>query len=76
MDMKMGSMTLFTDQTVIERDGWMTSFDDGLLLWIPDIHCHSLHRPSTIKVIGKHETCISFKKSVFGTSWTFCYTHE
>src|SRR5215470_9825326 len=69
-----GALPLFTDCTLVDVQGWVTLPGNQLLFWVPHLHQCSLHRPSTIKVIGPHETCLDFSKSVFGDKWTLCYT--
>ncbi|KAI0259335.1 WD40-repeat-containing domain protein, partial [Gloeopeniophorella convolvens] len=37
---------VFTDQSVIDDDGWVCGENGELLMWIPEPHRHGLHRPS------------------------------
>ena len=62
----------FTDQSVIEDDGWIHGNKGELLMWIPALHRTSLHRPSNVWVAGKNETCLNLSKFVHGHSWIRC----
>jgi len=62
----------FTDQSIINDEGWICGSNDELLVWIPLIHRAHLHRPSNIWVAGEHETRIDLSTSVHGPSWTTC----
>jgi WD40 repeat protein len=63
----------FTDQSVIDDDGWICGNKGELLMWIPPLHRTGLHRPSTIWVVGKHETRLDLSKFVHGRSWMRCF---
>ena len=62
----------FTDQSVIDTEGWIHGNEGELLMWIPPLHRRSLHRPSNIWVSGKHETHLELSNFVHGRSWTSC----
>jgi hypothetical protein len=62
----------FTDQSIINEEGWICGNDGELLIWIPLIHRAHLHHPSNIWVAGKHETCLDLSMFVHGYSWTTC----
>ena len=62
----------FTDQSVIEDDGWIHGNKGELLMWIPVLHRTSLHRPSNVWVAGKHETCLDLSNFVHGHDWIRC----
>ncbi|KAF8815814.1 WD40 repeat-like protein [Phlegmacium glaucopus] len=57
----------FTDQSRINSEG-------ELLVWIPNIHRLSLHRPSNIRVIGGHETSLDLSRFVHGPKWATCFS--
>jgi WD40 repeat protein len=59
----------FTDQSVINGDGWIYGEKGELLLWIPELHRPCLHRPSTIWIAGKHETQLDLSKFAHGSNW-------
>jgi DNA-binding beta-propeller fold protein YncE len=62
----------FTDQSVIDNDGWICGNKGELLMWIPPLHRPCLHRPSNIWVAGKHETRLDLSDFVHGHSWMRC----
>ncbi|KAH8988070.1 hypothetical protein EDB92DRAFT_1071014 [Lactarius akahatsu] len=62
----------FTDQSVIDDDGWIRSDKHELLMWIPPTHRANLHRPRNIWVAGEHETRLDLSNFVHGHSWTSC----
>jgi hypothetical protein len=62
----------FTDQSVIDDDGWICDINGELLMWIPPLHRISLRRPSTIWVSGKHETSLDLSHFVHGRGWMRC----
>ena len=62
----------FTDQSVIDNDGWICGDKGELLMWIPPLHRQCLHRPSNIWVVGKHEACLNLSNFVHGSSWMRC----
>jgi len=63
----------FTDQSIIDKDGWIRGEGGEHLLWIPELHRLSLHRPSNIWVGGKNETRLNLRRFVHGTKWADCY---
>jgi WD40 repeat protein len=62
----------FTDQSVINKDGWICGKKHKLLMWIPPVHRANLHRPSNIWVAGEYETRLDLSNFVHGHSWTSC----
>ena len=62
----------FTDQSVIDNDGWICGNKGELLMWIPPLHRPSLHRPSNIWIVGKHKTHLDLSKFVHGHGWMKC----
>jgi len=63
----------FTDQSMIDNEGWICGNKGELLTWIPQIHRLSLHRPSNIWVSGEHETLLDLSSFVHGPNWATCY---
>jgi hypothetical protein len=59
----------FTDQPLIDSDGWLCGGENELVLWIPELHRPCLHRPSTIWIAGKHETRLDLSDFVYGSNW-------
>ncbi|KAF8812687.1 WD40 repeat-like protein [Phlegmacium glaucopus] len=68
--------TGFNDQSTINSEGWICGSEDELLLWIPDIHRLSLHRPSNTRVIGGHETSLDISRFVHGPKWATCFNSQ
>ncbi|KAH9053222.1 hypothetical protein EDB87DRAFT_1652941 [Lactarius vividus] len=62
----------FANNSVINQEGWICGTEGELLMWIPQTHRTSLHRPSTIWVIGEYETHLDLSTFVHGQSWTTC----
>jgi hypothetical protein len=59
----------FTDQSLIDSDGWIYGEGSELLLWIPEIHRLCFHRPSTVCIVGEHETRLDLSNFVHGSNW-------
>ena len=61
----------FTDQSVIDDDGWICGNNGELLMWIPPLHRLHLNRPSNIWVSGsgRHETHLDLSNFVHGCGW-------
>ncbi|OCH83642.1 hypothetical protein OBBRIDRAFT_528426 [Obba rivulosa] len=68
------SCSLFTDQSVLDKHGWMKGPDGQLLFWVPSLHRLSLHRPSNVAVCGPNETRLDVSRAVFGHDRARCYT--
>ena len=66
--------TLFTNESVIDDDGWFEGGKGELLFWVPIQHRLSLHRPSNTRIIGPNETRINFTNARWGNTWIECYT--
>ncbi len=62
----------FTDQSVINNDGWICGNKRELLMWIPPVHRANLHRPRNIWVAGEYETRLDLSNFVHGRSWMSC----
>ena len=62
----------FTDQSVINDDGWICGHKRELLMWIPPLHRAHLHRPGNIWVAGEYETRLDLSNFVHGPSWMRC----
>ena len=62
----------FTDQSVLNEDGWICGNEHKLLMWIPPAHRAGLHRPSNIWVASENETRLDLSKFVHGHRWTSC----
>ncbi len=62
----------FTDQSVINDDGWICGNRRELLMWIPPVHRAHLHRPRNIWVAGEYETRLDLSNFVHGPSWMSC----
>jgi hypothetical protein len=62
----------FTNQSVIDDDGWICGSKGELLVWIPPLHRTGLHHPSSIWVASKHETCLDLSNFAHGHSWMRC----
>ncbi|KAH8993467.1 hypothetical protein EDB92DRAFT_407488 [Lactarius akahatsu] len=61
----------FTDHSAID-EGWICGSGGELLMWIPQTHRTSLHRPSNIWVAGEYETRLDLSTFVHGQRWTTC----
>ncbi|KAI0037430.1 hypothetical protein FA95DRAFT_121336, partial [Auriscalpium vulgare] len=63
----------FTDQSVINEHGWSHCGDSQLLMWVPPLHRHSLHRPNNIWISTPHqETRLDLLNFVHGRDWVKC----
>ena len=62
----------FTDQSVIDDDGWICGNKGELLMWIPHLHRPCLQRPSNIWIVGNHKTHLDLSNFVHGHSWMRC----
>ena len=60
------------DQSKIDHDGWICGDEGALVVWIPQIHQSSLHRPANIWVAGPHETWLDLSRFVHGLNWATC----
>ncbi|KAI0037655.1 WD40 repeat-like protein, partial [Auriscalpium vulgare] len=67
----------FTDQSIINQDGWVTCGSSSLLLWIPPLHRVDLHRPRNVWIHGlKHDTVLDLQKFVHGRDWAQCFVEK
>ena len=64
----------FTDQSMINDEGWICGSKNELLMWIPPLHRIGLHRSSTVWVAAKHKTHLDLSTFKHGNSWSTCYT--
>ena len=62
----------FTDNSIINDEGWICGGNGELLVWIPLIHRGHLHRPSNVWVAGQYETCMNLSTFEHGHSWISC----
>ena len=67
------------NEAVIDDDGWaICASGDGLplrLMWIPEMHRESLHRPASVCVVGRDprkETRLDLENFVHGRDWVNC----
>jgi WD40 repeat protein len=66
------------DEAFIDNDGWLRyySIDSPLrLIWIPELHRKSLHRPSNVRVLGQEgrETRLDLERFyAHGRDWIRC----
>ena len=63
----------FTDQSIINDEGWICGSNNELLMWIPPLHRACLYRPSNVWVAAKHETHLDLSTFRHGNSWSTCY---
>ncbi|KAI0259339.1 hypothetical protein BC834DRAFT_906899, partial [Gloeopeniophorella convolvens] len=63
---------VFTDQSVIDDDGWICGENGELLMWIPEPHRTGLRRPGNVWVVSEHETILDLSRFVHGPDWTQC----
>jgi hypothetical protein len=68
----------FTDQSLINKDGWILGpgGEKELLFWIPDLHRRYLHRPSTVWIAGEHETRLDLSNFAHGSNWATVYRYN
>jgi hypothetical protein len=66
----------FTDQSVINDEGWICGKNGELLVWIPPLHRVGLHCPSNVWVAGAHETRMDLSTFVHGQRWTTCIASD
>ena len=72
--MKQTRQSLFTDQSEIDKDGWVKGANGELLFWVPLRHRDNLHRPGNTWIIATHSTRLNFGNVRWGTDWTECFT--
>ncbi|KAH9963456.1 ankyrin repeat-containing domain protein, partial [Lactifluus volemus] len=63
----------FTDQFLINSDGWICGRDGELLMWIPLLQRPFIYRPSTLWVAGEHRTRLELSRFVHGLNWATVY---
>ncbi|KAJ7634820.1 WD40-repeat-containing domain protein [Roridomyces roridus] len=57
----------------IQRDGWVLSGTDELLLWLPHNYRQGFWMPHTKFIIGVQQTKLSYQHFAHGTEWINCY---
>jgi WD40 repeat protein len=62
----------FTDDFIINDEGWICGSKGELLMWIPSAHRGYLHRPSTIWISDQRGTSLNLSNFVHGRSWAAC----
>ena len=62
----------FTDQSMINDEGWICGVKGELLMWIPSVHRERLHRPGTIWISSGRATILNLSNFVHGRSWATC----
>jgi WD40 repeat protein len=62
----------FTDDFIINDEGWICGSKGESLMWIPSVHREYLHRRSTIWISGRRGTVLSVSNFVHGRSWATC----
>ena len=63
----------FTDQSEIDRDGWVKDANGGLLFWVPLRQRANLHRPGNSWIIAPYSTRLNLGNARWGKDWTECY---
>jgi WD40 repeat protein len=60
----------------LDAQGWMLSFEDERLFWVPPQHRRGLCWPDTtvLTVIGFPKTMLNMEDFAHGEQWTRCYT--
>jgi WD40 repeat protein len=62
----------FSDQSVVNKEGWICGSSGELLMWIPETNRAHLHRPGNVWVIGRYETHLDLSVFVHGRNWSTC----
>jgi WD40 repeat protein len=62
----------FTDDFMINDEGWICGSKGELLMWIPSVHREYLYRRSTIWISGNRGTGLNLSNFVHGRSWATC----
>ena len=62
----------FTDQSMMNREGWICGRNGELLMWIPPLHRIGLHHSANIWLAGEHETRLDLSSFVHGQRWSTC----
>ncbi len=63
---------IFTDYTMINKEGWICGSKGELLMWIPRMHRAYLHHLGVIWITSAYETYIDLSTFVPGQSWATC----
>jgi len=68
---------MFSDDSLLHDDGWVTTADGQLLSWVP-LEYHSNHPglfwPRTIIIMGAQPTRLNMQRFVHGLQWMQCRT--
>jgi len=62
----------FTDDFIVDDEGWICGSKGELLMWIPSVHREYLQGPSTIWIFGKCGTSLNLSSFVHGRRWATC----
>ncbi len=63
------------DEALIDHDGWAICMNSHggsplRLMWIPEMHRQTLHRPSNVCAVGRQkQTRLNLKNCVYGKDW-------
>jgi hypothetical protein len=57
-------------------DGWIYGEENELILWISGLHMPCIHRPSTIWIVGEHETRLDLSKFVYRSNRATVHDHN
>jgi len=67
---------IFSDDSVLHDDGWVTTAGGLLLFWVPPEHHLGLFWPRTLAVMGAQPTRLNMQRFVHGPQWTQCRTGD
>ena len=70
----MATQVDFTDQSIVNSEGWICGPRGELLVYIPHIYRTSLYRPSNIWISGAHPTSLDLSCFVHGQNWAACFS--
>ena len=66
--------SLYTNQSIVDENGWVLGENGELLFWVPPHHRFCLHKANNTRIIGPNETQLDFGNARWGEEWTQCYT--
>jgi WD40 repeat protein len=61
---------MFSDDSVLIKDGWMTTLSGDLLFWVPPSNRVGFLWPKTQSVLGAKPTRVAVRQFVCGSEWT------
>jgi len=70
------------DEALIDNDGWAICMSSRggsplRLMWIPEMHRQTLHRPSNVCAVGpQKQTRLDLKNHVHGKDWVECIAYH